>query len=89
MGEAKKGGRKGRKKKHIFRGDPNYYNIQNNLLVDKGKEGVSDGGNVEICEAEIEGKVDEFKKPVYVAATSAGGVQGAQNGQSDMKILDN
>ena len=55
MGEAKKGGRKGRKKKHIFRGDPNYYNIQNNLLVDKGKEGVSDGGNVEICEAEIEG----------------------------------
>lgn len=37
VNDSKKQTRKGRKKKHIFRGDPNYYNIQNNL-VDKNKE---------------------------------------------------
>lgn len=53
MNDPKKGGRKGRKKKHIFRGDPNYYNIQNNLLVDKGKEGgSSEVENVNVDSAE-------------------------------------
>ena len=37
VNDSKKQARKGRKKKHIFRGDPNYYNIQNNL-VEKNKE---------------------------------------------------
>ena len=37
VNDSKKQARKGRKNKHIFRGDPNYYNIQNNL-VEKNKE---------------------------------------------------
>ena len=32
VNDIKKTGRKGRKKKHVFKGDPNYYNIQNNLF---------------------------------------------------------
>lgn len=88
VNDPKKGGRKGRKKKHIFRGDPNYYNIQNNQLVDKNKEGqLSDIENDELVQVENPQKFDDAKKTIHVVANNSTGV--TQNGQNDLKILDN
>ena len=92
-GCTKKPGRKGRKKKHIFRGDPNYYNIQNNLLEKKdgfGHQGSDNENeattcntdNIEIAGGEVQGGLIANPRP------SADGF-GLPNSQTDMKILDN